>query len=407
MFLRDTLLSILADQRPAETPGPEIPRELAASLPTRSSQALVLTGARRSGKSVLQAQMMRERSNAFYCNLEDTRLFGFSPADFPLFLSLVEHIAPKKAPVFLDEVQEVEEWQRLVRSLLDAGRTVCVTGSNASLLGRELGAKLTGRQLTFEVFPFSYTEYLAYRRVKAGSASLTAFLDDGGFPTFLREGDPRVLQELLRDIVQRDIAVRYSLRETRHVMNLALFLLANTGQPFSMQTLTKSLAVPAVAQTSRYLEYLEDAYVLFALPRFSASYKQRVVAPPKYYAIDNGLRRANSAQPAPDIGHRLENAVFLALRQSSAAVAYAGEKNVWECDFVTDTTAIQVCAELTPFNRDREIRGVLGGAALPGRKRRPLILTLGQRDRISAEGVAIDVLPAAEWLSQNLPARKS
>ena len=72
-----------------------------------------------------------------------------------MFLSLVEETSPKKADVFLDEVQEVEEWQRLVRSLLDRGRTVCITGSNASLLDRELGAKLTGRQLTFEVFPFS------------------------------------------------------------------------------------------------------------------------------------------------------------------------------------------------------------------------------------------------------------
>ena len=103
------------------------------------------------------------------------------------------------------------------------------------MLGRELGAKLTGRQLSFEVFPFSYTEYLASTGLKPGAGSFTAFLDDGGFPTFLRERDPRILQELLRDIVQRDIAARHGLRETRHVMNLSLFLLANTGQPLSMQ----------------------------------------------------------------------------------------------------------------------------------------------------------------------------
>ena len=91
-------------------------------------------------------------------------------------------------------------------------------------------------------------------------------------------------------------------------MNLALFLLANTGQPFSLQNLTKSLAVPAVAQTARYVEYLQDAYVLFALPRFSPSFKQRVVAPNKFYAIDNGFRRLNSPQTTPDRGARLENA---------------------------------------------------------------------------------------------------
>ncbi len=399
MFLRDTLAGILADQRPSETPAPEIPREIASTLPVRSGQALVLTGVRRAGKSVLQAQLMRQRPDSFYCNLEDTRLFGLSPEDFPLFLSLIEEMAAKKASIFLDEVQEVDEWQRLVRSLLDRGRTVCITGSNASLLGRELGSKLTGRQMTFEVFPFSYAEYLAYRRLKPGPASLTSFVDEGGFPTFLRELDSRVLQELLRDIVQRDIAARYSLRETRHVMNLALFLLANTGQHFSMQTLTKSLAIPAVAQTSRYLEYLEDAYLLFPVPRFSASFKKRVVAPSKYYCVDNGLRRANSPQAAPDLGHRLENAVFLALRRRDIALAYAGEKNVWECDFVTDSEAIQVCAELTPSNQNRELCGAVRAAALAGRKRRALILTLNQRDRVSLEGVRVEVQPAWEWLT--------
>jgi predicted AAA+ superfamily ATPase len=386
------------DQQPPGPSGSQVDRELAADLPHRTAQALVLTGVRRCGKSTLQAQLMQPHAKAFYCNLEDTRLFELSPRDFPTFLSLVDDIAPQRAAVFLDEVQEVAGWQRLVRSLLDRGRIVCITGSNASLLGRELGSKLTGRHLSFEVFPFSYTEYLASRRRKPSAKSLTAFLDEGGFPSFLREGDPRILQELLRDIVQRDIAIRHGLRETRHVMNLALFLLANTGQPLSMQGLTKALAIPTVGQTSRYLEYLEDAYLLFAVPKFSSSFKQRVVTPKKYYAVDNGLRRVNSPQLTPDVGHRLENAVFLALRRRGNAVAYASERNSWECDFVTASAAIQVCAELTPHNRERELLGVLRAAALPG-TRRPMILTLDQTDRIAVEDSVVDVLPVWQWLS--------
>jgi hypothetical protein len=293
----------------------------------------------------------------------------------------------------------VEGWQRLVRTLLDRGRPVCLTGSNASLLGRELGSKLTGRQLSFEVFPFSYSEYVSYTNLTPGAQSLSAFLDDGGFPAFLRERNLQILQELLRDIVQRDIAGRYRLRETRHLMNLVLFLLANTGQPFSMQGLTRSLSIPTVAQTSRYLEYAEDAYLLFAVPKFSHSFKKRVVTPNKYYAIDNGLRRANSPQSTLDLGHRLENAVFLALRRRRQPVTYAGEKDLWECDFVTDTEAIQVCIELTSRNVEREVRGAVRAAALAG-SRRPLILTLDQRDRISAEGTTVEVLPAWEWMVQ-------
>jgi len=396
VFLRDTLLEILNDQKPPAPEG-EVSRELAREIPVRSSHALILTGVRRSGKSVIQAQVMRRRKGALYCNLEDTRLYGFAPEDFPTFVSVAEQVAPHRMPVFLDEVQEVTEWQRLVRTLLDRGRNVCVTGSNASILGRELGAKLTGRHLSFEVFPFSYSEFLAASSGRPGAESLTTYLDHGGFPAYVRERNPQLLQELLRDIVQRDIAVRRRLRETRHVMNLALFLLANTGQPFSLQSLTKSLAIPAVAQTSRYIEYLQDAYLLFALPKFSSSFKRRVVAPNKYYAVDNGLRRAVSPQFTPDVGHRLENAVFLSLRRRGGSIFYASEKDLWECDFVTDREAIQVCTQLTPYNQAREVQGLVRACSLPG-KRRALLLTMTQRDSIVANGLEIEVKPAWEWL---------
>ena len=391
-------MQVLKEQRTPAAPEHEVERALAAGLPNGTDQALVLTGVRRCGKSTLQAQLMRQYQSALYLNLEDTRLFGLSPEDFPTLLNAISELAPAGAAMFLDEVQEVPEWQRFVRALLDDRRAVCLTGSNASLLGQELGARLTGRHLSYEVFPFSYPEYLAFTGQSPGVESLHGFLDDGGFPSYLRERRPLVLQELLRDIVQRDIAQRHHLRESRHVMNLLLFLLANTGQPVSLQRITKSLAIPAVGQTSRYLEYLQDAYLLFAVPKFSQSLKQRVVAPNKYYAVDNGLRRANVPDFAPpDVGRRLENAVFLALRQRERGVCYAGEKDLWECDFVTGNAVIQVCAELTPTNRKREIGGLTSACRLGG-KRHALILTLNQRDRLNEEGVDVVVQPVWEWL---------
>ncbi len=375
-------------------------RALAARIPAHPAHALVLTGARRAGKSILQAQLRRRSRASVYANFEDVRFYGLEPADFPALLAAIETAAPGRAPVFLDEVQEVPGWQRLVRSLLDRSRPVCVTGSNASLLGRELGSTLTGRHLSFEVAPFSYPEYLAFTRRKPGRASLAAHLEDGGFPGYLRDRDPRVLQELLRDVVQRDLAVRHRLRETRHAMNLALFLLANTGQPCSLQSLTKALEIPAAAQTGRYLEYLEDAYLFFGLPKFSASFKKRVVAPKKYYAVDNGLRSAASPQATKDVGRRLENAVYLELRRRGGRIAWAGEKDAWGCDFVTDRLAVQVCAELRPDNLAREIRGLVRACTLPGGRRRPLLLTLDQRDTLAAEGMKIDVVPAWDWLGR-------
>jgi len=398
MLLRNTLLSILRDPFMPSPARHEVQRELVGELGLRDSYTTVLTGVRRCGKSTLQAQLMRRAGSGFYCNFEDTRLFGMGPEDFPTFLSVMEELIGSSDPVFLDEVQEVEAWQRLVRTLLDRGRAVCVTGSNASLLGRELGAKLTGRHLSFEVFPFSYAEYLTFTGKDRGAGSFRDFLDDGGFPVYLGERRDLVLQELLRDVVQRDVAARHGLRETRHVMNLILFLLANTGQPFSFQTLTKNLAIPTVGQTSRYVEFLQDAYLLFAVPKFSDSFKQRVIAPAKYFAIDNGLRRANSPQVQPDLGHRLENAVGLHLRRSSEGLAYAGERDLWECDFIVPDAAIQVCLELTRENRDRELRGVIEGARLRG-KRRAVVVTLDQTDRMREDGVKIEVIPAWRWMA--------
>lgn len=357
---------------------------------------MVLTGVRRCGKSVLQAQLMRSYAGALYLNIEDTRLYGMSPEDFPALLDVIGELAGDHA-VFLDEVQELPEWPRLVRSLLDRGHTLCVTGSNASLLSREVGAKLTGRHKSFEVFPFSYTEYLEFTAGTRSAGTLAAHLDNGGFPGYLRERDPQLLQQLLRDIVERDIAQRHHLREARHVMNLVLFLFANTGQPHSFQSLTKALAIPTVHQTSRYVEFLRDAYLVFAVPKFSTSFKKRVVAPNKYYAVDNGLRRVNSPNLTPDAGHRLENAVFLSLRERGLKPCYAGEKDLWECDFVTDDLAIQVCANLTSFNRERELEGVRRACDLPG-KRRGMIITVDQKDSLTINGLKVDVVPAWEWL---------
>jgi hypothetical protein len=403
MLLRETLVTVLATPAIANPPSVEVPRRVVDSLPRAAGHALVLTGVRRCGKSTLQQQLRRrDRGPAVFCNLEDTRLYGLGPDDFPTLLSVLDE-QYVGAAVYLDEVQETPAWPRLVRALLDAGRQVCVTGSNASLLGRELGAKLTGRHVSVEVYPFSYGEYLAFRQGERGAATLRHYLEEGGFPGALREAvaGPGLLRELLRDVVQRDIVSRYALRDTRHLMNLVLHLLAHTGQPLSLQSLAKGLAIPSVAQVARYMEYLQDAWLLLAMPKFSASFKQRVVSPPKYYAIDPGLRTANTPNPTPDWGRRLENAVLLALRRRGTAPVFATEAHQWECDFVTPEATIQVCAEVTPQNRARELRGLLSASALPGasgRKRERLVLTLNQRDTLKEERQSIAVLPAWEWL---------
>ncbi|MFM7606154.1 MAG: ATP-binding protein, partial [Prosthecobacter sp.] len=337
-------------------------------------------------------------------NLEDTRLYGLGPEDFSSLLSILDTDHPKAA-VYLDEVQEVPEWQRLVRALLDSGRRVCLTGSNASLLGREMGTKLTGRHLSHEVYPFSFREFLEFTGQKSGAASVNDYLMRGGFAAALSAGPeqgPVLLRELLRDVVQRDIVTRHSLRSARPLMTLALHLIAHPGHPLSLQALAKGLSLPSVAQTGRMVEYLQDAWLMLALPRFSSSFKQRVTSPPKYYAVDTGLAAANSPNATPDLGRKLENAVLLTLRRMRAEPTFAAAPHQWECDFVTADLAIQCCAHLTPENRHRELRGLIEAAKLPGaskgKGRELLVVTLDQHDELIEQRLKIRVVPAWKWL---------
>lgn len=399
MLLKETLTQVLRSAMFPRPPRIEVKRKLLSQLPANTPEAIILKGVRRCGKSTLMLQQLRARPNSFFCNFEDTRLFGFSAEDFSRFIECVESLAGGPGDLFLDEIQEIDRWELLVRALLDRRHRVWATGSNASLLSREVGAKLTGRHRSFSIFPFSYGEYLDFRQAAVGSESLASFLEDGGFPGFLEYGDPIRLQTLLRDIIERDIAIRHDLRETRHLMNLCLFLIAHSGQPFSLQKLSRQLQIPSAGQVGNYLEYLEDAYLLLSLPKASYSFKKRVVAPKKYYPIDNGLARANSPQATPDRGRRLENQVFLALRQAGKDPAYDAEKDSWECDFVFEDQALQVCWTLTEENRHREIRGLLGAIRrAPGKIKQARILTFDQSDDFKVEGLPIEVLPVWKWL---------
>ncbi|MFM2165950.1 MAG: hypothetical protein RIS79_321 [Verrucomicrobiota bacterium] len=241
MLLRETLLSVL--QQPA-VPAVELRRHRQPVWERNQwqSHALVLTGGRRCGKSTLQGQIRQTaKGKALTLNLEGTRLDELGPEDFArLFALLDEHHLD--ASIYLDEVQEVPDWQCLVRSLLDKGRRVCLAASNASLLGRELGSKLPGRHLSHEVYPLSYREFLEFTARQPGAASLQ---DDLARAAVL----PRSSQKLNKALFC--LATYYGtwcsatscpvmpLRALQPLMTIMLHLLAHTSQPLSLQALPK------------------------------------------------------------------------------------------------------------------------------------------------------------------------
>jgi predicted AAA+ superfamily ATPase len=376
-------------------------RELLPKLKLPNNFALIITGIRRCGKSTLLFQLLREKfSNAFYLHFEDPRLAGFENDDFNRLSN--EIVKRNPSVLFFDEIQLLENWELFVRHKLDEGYKVVITGSNATLLSKELGTKLTGRHLSVELFPFSYTEFLGFRKLKDTEKSVLEYLRKGGFPEYLKTENGFVLNQLLEDILYRDIAVRYAVRDVKSLKQLAVYLLSNIAKPVSASNLTKLFAIKSVSALLDYFGFLENAYIVQFLPMFSYSLKKQIRNPRKVYSIDLGLFTENSIVFSDENGRRIENAVYLHLRTAHRELYYFHEKK--ECDFVVfekgkPKELIQVCYDLTADNLERETSGLLAAMDyfnMPLGK----IVTLKQKDSFKKDGKKIDVVPLNEFLME-------
>lgn len=374
-------------------------RDYLKKLNPSSSHVEVIAGIRRCGKSTLMRQIANRFYNKVaYFNFEDSRVFGFEVGDFS---KLDEVIGQDVAAYFFDEIQNVSGWEVFVRQLHERGEKVFVTGSNASLLSKELGTRLTGRHLSHEVFPFSYGEYLSYFTYTDTSDTFNNYLQNGGFPEFLRDQNPEILQMLLKDILFRDIAIRHGIKNTGILMEIALFLVSNVGKEISFNGIRNTFNVGSPATVSDYLSWMEDAYLLFFLPRFSWSAKSVSKNPKKVYCIDTGFAKSNSLSFTKDEGRLLENLVYLNLRKKFQKLFYFRERQ--ECDFVVFDGkicqwVIQVCAILHADNRDREIAGLMEAMQFLEMES-GFILTLNQNDEIVKNGKRITIMEVRIFLT--------
>lgn len=403
MILKEEIATAVAGQKKLVLRDNSITkREAAKNLKSSSTHIEVITGIRRCGKSTLMRQIISESQTDFsYLNFEDPRIFGFEIGDFP---KLDEVLGEESSTYFFDEIQNVPGWEVYIRQLHDRGEKVYVTGSNASLLSRELGTRLTGRYLAHEIFPFSYQEFLEYNANPDEQASFEEYLNSGGFPEYLRDKNPEVLQNLLKDIVFRDIAIRYSIKNTKTLMDITLFLISNVGKEMSFNSLKKTFEVGSATTVSDYLSWLEDAYLLFFLPRFSWSAKSISKNPKKVYCIDTGFAKANSLSFSKDQGRLLENLVYILLRKTRLKTYYFRENK--ECDFVVfegDSCKwlIQVTERIHLDNQKRELDGLTEAMEFFG-KTEGFILTLDQRDTLSEEGKTFQILPVKAFLAEFL-----
>ncbi|MFN3640771.1 MAG: ATP-binding protein, partial [Flavobacterium sp.] len=203
-------------------------RNLLFHLNTKPSQfALIISGIRRCGKSTLLNQYISTniKESYVYLNFDSAKLYTFDIHDFQLLDELLNETGVKW--LIFDEIQIITGWELYVRQKLDEGFNILLTGSNASLLSRELGTKLTGRHITKELFPFSFEEFCTYKKLDVDNNAWQLYIELGGFPGFLKEENTDIHTALLDDIIYRDIAVRHNIRDVKSLKQLLLFLASN------------------------------------------------------------------------------------------------------------------------------------------------------------------------------------
>ncbi len=406
MILKETLKTIVkAQNRDLESSEYGVQRVLTKKIDLKVPFAIILSGIRRCGKSTLLRQVMKAEGGSYYFNFEDPRATSFELSDFQKLDEIFREEYGESDNYFFDEIQNIEKWELFVRASLDKKKHFLITGSNASLMSKELGTRLTGRHLRYELFPFSYFEFLNFASKKEGADSFGEYLLKGGFPEYLKYGRSDILQELFNDIVMRDIVVRHKLRSPKAIKEMALFLISNVGVEFSYNSLAKAFRLGSTNSAIAFVSYLEDSYLLFTVSKFDYSIKKQAVNPKKTYVIDNGLAVVNSVSFSSNKGRMLENCVFLQLKRDGKQIFYFKEEN--ECDFIVKeknaiTQAIQVCYDLNEDNKKREIDGLIE-ALEKFDLSEGLILTYDQQDVLEILGKTIAVVPAWRWFLRGTP----
>ena len=427
----DPLRDIILDFREAVLPT-GVPRRV--DVTPVPGKATVCIGPRRAGKSTFLFQQVQKlldrgvpRDNVLYVNFFDDRLRHLlhegpgSVAD--AYFSLhPEKKNTEKIYCFFDEIQVVPGWEPFVDRLMRTETCeVYVTGASARMLSREIATQMRGRALSWEIFPFSFREFLDFEGLDAGGPLSTRrrllvrqafekYWERGGFPEVAglnRALRIRIHQEYWGAMLFRDLVERHDVAHPRAVADLAHRLVDNTASLYSINRLTAYLQSlghrapkPAV---SDYVAWFEDAFFLFTVPVFDASLARAKTNPKKIYCVDHALVRSVGSGILVNSGHLLENLVFTALRRSSPKIAYFKGPNGREVDFVAvrpdgSRVLVQVCESLAePRTRKREVTALAQAMAELG-ARTGTVVTRDEEERIAVDPGSIEVVPAWRFL---------
>ena len=434
----DTLKTMILDfqEVPLET---GVPRRMALQAVPR--KASVCVGVRRSGKSTFMFQIMQRlldskvpRQNILYVNFFDDRLHGLQQAGIGLVTEAYYSLYPEKKNAetvycFFDEIQSIEGWEPFVDRLMRTEKCeVYLTGSSARMLSREVATQMRGRALSWEMFPFSFREFLDSRGIDASGELSTkrrlvvqkAFEDywqTGGFPEVLAVPHHvriKTHQEYFHAVLFRDLVERHDVSHPKAVSDLAHWLADNIASPYSVNRLTgylKSLGHNAPkSAVSDYLAWFEDAYFFFSVRLFDASLARSHSNPKKAYCVDHAVIPSLASGVLVNAGHLLENLVFTGLRRAFSEVFYGKTKAGRKVDFVVPLRSghpmlVQSCESLAdPQTRKREVSALNEAMGELGCKT-GTVVTRGEDERIDTDSGTIKAMPVWKFLFE-LPEAK-
>ena len=393
------------------------------NIPLDLPKIISVIGPRRSGKTWLLYQIVHElrkeipAERLVFVNFEDDRLFPMALEDMDSMIKgyyeLYPHNKDETVWFFLDEIQEIPNWEKFVRRLFDTENCrIYLTGSSSSLLSREIASSLRGRTIPYEMLPLSFKEFLRFTGKKAdrhtskGQAVLThalkAYFKQGGFPelVFLPQSiHNRVVNEYIDLMLYRDLTERFSLKNPHLLKYLLKHIMVNLSKPLSINKLFNDMKSQGYKVSKNtlydYIACLEEAFIIFRIDLWSHSVKQQTVNPSKVYGIDPAFKHAMSI--SEDTGRIFENLVFLEMRRRGQHPHFYQKGG--EVDFyVEGHSLVNACYDMTnPTTRKRELRGLFVAMEefnLPT----GTILTWDEQAEIQENGKTVYVRPLWDWL---------